>query len=106
MRRVSEIKQIVMPVKAEGVFIAPNANVMGDVKIGAGSSVWYGAVLRGKRMTRVLGEGRKRSRCAWRMQRAMCARGWVHGFLWIPAIDVPCDEMPLMSITMYVMLHS
>jgi len=29
------------------VFVAPNAAVIGDVKIGALSSVWYGAVLRG-----------------------------------------------------------
>mmetsp|Transcript_33139 Transcript_33139/g.98606 ORF Transcript_33139/g.98606 Transcript_33139/m.98606 type:complete len:308 (-) Transcript_33139:727-1650(-) len=48
MRRApGEIKQLVMPVKGEDVFIAPNANIMGDVKIGSGSSIWYGAVLRG-----------------------------------------------------------
>ncbi|KAG1657675.1 hypothetical protein FOA52_013769 [Chlamydomonas sp. UWO 241] len=47
LRRLNAIKEIVMPVKAEGVFIAPSANVMGDVRIGVGSSVWYGAVLRG-----------------------------------------------------------
>jgi carbonic anhydrase/acetyltransferase-like protein (isoleucine patch superfamily) len=29
------------------VFIAPNAVVVGDVTIGDGSSIWYGAVLRG-----------------------------------------------------------
>jgi carbonic anhydrase/acetyltransferase-like protein (isoleucine patch superfamily) len=28
-------------------FVAPNATVIGDVKLGALSSVWYGAVLRG-----------------------------------------------------------
>jgi carbonic anhydrase/acetyltransferase-like protein (isoleucine patch superfamily) len=32
---------------AEGVWIAPGAVVVGDVEIGADSSVWYGAVLRG-----------------------------------------------------------
>ena len=32
---------------AEGVFIAPGATVLGDVRIGAQSSVWYTAVLRG-----------------------------------------------------------
>lgn len=32
---------------AEGVFIAPNAYVIGDVEIGEGSSVWFGCVLRG-----------------------------------------------------------
>ena len=29
------------------VFVAPNATVLGDVVLGPGSSVWYGAVLRG-----------------------------------------------------------
>jgi carbonic anhydrase/acetyltransferase-like protein (isoleucine patch superfamily) len=29
------------------VFVAPGAHLIGDVKIGAGSSVWFGAVLRG-----------------------------------------------------------
>lgn len=28
-------------------FVAPNATVVGDVRIGEGSSVWFGAVLRG-----------------------------------------------------------
>jgi carbonic anhydrase/acetyltransferase-like protein (isoleucine patch superfamily) len=32
---------------AGGVFIAPNAVIIGDVQIGEGSSVWYGAVIRG-----------------------------------------------------------
>ncbi len=32
---------------AEGVFVAPNAVVIGDVEIGEGSSIWYGAVIRG-----------------------------------------------------------
>jgi carbonic anhydrase/acetyltransferase-like protein (isoleucine patch superfamily) len=32
---------------APGVFIAPNAYVIGDVEIGEGSSVWFGCVLRG-----------------------------------------------------------
>jgi len=31
------------------VFIAPSAAVIGDVTIGAGSSVWFGAVVRGDR---------------------------------------------------------
>jgi carbonic anhydrase/acetyltransferase-like protein (isoleucine patch superfamily) len=29
------------------VFLAPNATVIGDVVIGAGASVWYGAIVRG-----------------------------------------------------------
>jgi len=37
----------ITPTIADDVFIAPGAMVIGDVRIGAGSSVWYGAVLRG-----------------------------------------------------------
>lgn len=33
--------------KAENVFIAPNATVIGDVTLEESSSVWFGAVLRG-----------------------------------------------------------
>lgn len=36
-----------LPKLADNVFVAPNASVIGDVTIGRGSSVWYGAVLRG-----------------------------------------------------------
>jgi carbonic anhydrase/acetyltransferase-like protein (isoleucine patch superfamily) len=32
---------------AESVFLAPGAQVVGDVKVGANSSIWYNAVLRG-----------------------------------------------------------
>ena len=35
------------PVIHEGAFMAETANVIGKVKIGQGSSVWYGTVLRG-----------------------------------------------------------
>lgn len=35
------------PVLADSVMVAPNASVVGDVKLGSGSSVWYGAVIRG-----------------------------------------------------------
>ncbi|MBA5222002.1 gamma carbonic anhydrase family protein [Streptomyces griseoaurantiacus] len=34
------------PRLGEGVFLAPTAAVLGDVTLGAGASVWYGAVLR------------------------------------------------------------
>ena len=30
-----------------GAFIAPSATVIGKVKIGSNSSVWYGAIIRG-----------------------------------------------------------
>lgn len=36
-----------MPAIHETVFIAPNASVVGDVHIGANSTVWYGAQMRG-----------------------------------------------------------
>ena len=38
-------------------FVAPNATVIGDVTLGVGSSVWYGAVLRGDINSIVVGEG-------------------------------------------------
>lgn len=37
------------------VFVAPNATVLGDVVLGPGSSIWYGAVLRGDDGTLTLG---------------------------------------------------
>jgi carbonic anhydrase/acetyltransferase-like protein (isoleucine patch superfamily) len=35
------------PTVADGAWVAPGATVVGAVAVGAGSSVWYGAVLRG-----------------------------------------------------------
>jgi carbonic anhydrase/acetyltransferase-like protein (isoleucine patch superfamily) len=35
------------PKIGERVFIAPNATVIGDVRIGDDSSIWFGAILRG-----------------------------------------------------------
>lgn len=35
------------PALKSDVFVAPNASVIGDVSIGAGSTVWYASVLRG-----------------------------------------------------------
>lgn len=32
---------------AKDAFVAPSAAVIGDVKVGAGSSIWYGCVIRG-----------------------------------------------------------
>ena len=37
----------VLPRVAPDCFVAPNAFVIGDVEIGAGSSVWFGTVIRG-----------------------------------------------------------
>jgi carbonic anhydrase/acetyltransferase-like protein (isoleucine patch superfamily) len=41
----------------EGVFIAPTAVIIGEVEIGDGASVWYGAVLRGDEGRIVIGPG-------------------------------------------------
>ena len=46
-----------MPRDEGAVFIAPNATVLGDVILKSGSSVWYGAVLRGDDGTLTVGEG-------------------------------------------------
>jgi len=35
------------PKIGKGVFIAPTASIIGDVEIGDGASIWFGAVLRG-----------------------------------------------------------
>ena len=37
----------IFPKLAEGVYIADTARVIGDVEIGADSSIWFGSVLRG-----------------------------------------------------------
>lgn len=36
-----------VPTFENGVFIAPNASVIGDVKVGKSSSIWYNATVRG-----------------------------------------------------------
>ena len=41
----------------QNVFIAPTAAIIGDVEIGDGASVWYGAVLRGDEGRIVIGRG-------------------------------------------------
>lgn len=45
------------PETAHAAFVAPNATVLGDVSLGAKSSVWYGCVLRGDINSIVIGEG-------------------------------------------------
>lgn len=37
----------ILPQIADDCFIAPNTSVIGDVVIGAGTSVWYGTTIRG-----------------------------------------------------------
>jgi carbonic anhydrase/acetyltransferase-like protein (isoleucine patch superfamily) len=46
-----------MPEVAADVYIAPDAYVIGRVTIGARSSVWYGATLRGDNEPLTIGEG-------------------------------------------------
>ena len=45
------------PATNAAAFVAPNATVLGAVRLGAQSSVWYGCVLRGDINTIEVGEG-------------------------------------------------
>ncbi|MFT4190502.1 MAG: gamma carbonic anhydrase family protein [Comamonas sp.] len=45
------------PQLAEGVWVAESAQVMGDVRLAANASVWFGAVLRGDSATLAIGAG-------------------------------------------------
>lgn len=45
------------PEVAAAAFVAPNATVLGDVKLGPLSSVWYGCVIRGDINSIEIGEG-------------------------------------------------
>src|SRR3954471_2785141 len=47
----------VKPDTARAAFVAKNATVVGNVKLGPDSSVWYGCVLRGDINTIEIGEG-------------------------------------------------
>jgi carbonic anhydrase/acetyltransferase-like protein (isoleucine patch superfamily) len=44
------------PELAEGAWAAPSADLIGDVRLGARASVWFGAVLRGDNTPLILGE--------------------------------------------------
>lgn len=44
------------PEIADDAFIAPGAQIIGDVKIGAGASIWYNCVLRGDVQSIVVGD--------------------------------------------------
>jgi|SRR5581483_4516494 len=46
-----------VPDVADGVFVAPSASLIGNVAVGAGSSVWFGAVLRGDLDRIEIGDG-------------------------------------------------
>ena len=47
----------VVPQVAEGAWIAPDANLIGDVVVEAGASVWFGATLRGDNERITVGAG-------------------------------------------------
>jgi carbonic anhydrase/acetyltransferase-like protein (isoleucine patch superfamily) len=47
----------IRPELGEGVWIAPGAQVIGHVVLGAGAGIWFGAVLRGDNEPIVVGEG-------------------------------------------------
>ena len=52
---IKQIKNLIPEIHKD-VFIAENAQVIGKVKIGKGSSVWYSAVVRGDRDEIIIGE--------------------------------------------------
>ena len=45
------------PQIADDAFLAPTAVLIGDVTVGAGASIWFGAVLRGDNSAIVIGAG-------------------------------------------------
>lgn len=45
------------PLIGQDVFIAPTAVIIGQVEIGEGASIWYGAVLRGDEERIIVGRG-------------------------------------------------
>ena len=44
------------PTLSEGAWAAPSADLIGDVRLGARASVWFGAVLRGDNTPLILGD--------------------------------------------------
>jgi carbonic anhydrase/acetyltransferase-like protein (isoleucine patch superfamily) len=46
----------VCPTLGEGAWVAPSADLIGDVRLGHRASVWFGAVLRGDNTPLILGE--------------------------------------------------
>src|SRR4029453_12005450 len=45
-----------MPTLAEGAWAAPSADLIGDVRLGARASVWFGAVIRADNTPILVGE--------------------------------------------------
>jgi len=44
------------PTLSEGAWVAPSADLIGDVRLGAGASVWFGAVIRADNTPIILGD--------------------------------------------------
>ena len=44
------------PTLEKGAWVAPSADLIGDVRLGARASVWFGAILRGDNTPLILGE--------------------------------------------------
>ena len=46
----------IIPILAEGAWAAPSADLIGDVRLGARASVWFGAVIRADNTPIIIGE--------------------------------------------------
>ena len=46
----------IAPTLSEGAWIAPSADLIGDVRLGAGASVWFGAIIRADNTPIILGD--------------------------------------------------
>ncbi len=45
------------PLVGEGAWVAPSADLIGDVRLGRGASVWFGAVIRADNTPILIGDG-------------------------------------------------
>jgi carbonic anhydrase/acetyltransferase-like protein (isoleucine patch superfamily) len=45
------------PILGKGAWVAPSADVIGNAQLGAGASVWFGAVIRADNTAIIVGEG-------------------------------------------------
>src|SRR6187455_823396 len=46
----------VAPILGEGAWVAPSADLIGDVRLGARASIWFGAIIRADNTPILLGE--------------------------------------------------
>ena len=78
------------PTVAEDAFIAPTASLVGDVRVEAGASVWYGAVLRGDRAPIIIRAGANVQ----------------DGSVLHAAQDVPCEIGPGATVAHLCVVHA